>query len=249
MSDAGAPLPDLVADPLVLGVVHGDRAAWFELTLHIEAWVEAHVPRHWRMRKARLARSQDDVRDVLLATLERVDRADFRALREYLERKQRAVPDVRGSSYDGLAELSFASWLAGLVDFAIRDHVRKRYGRAPSRAQAAPRAGQDDELPAPPVLSKRSLHSWAVHPTKTQSGQFGSAASGLSRLLTARSILRYASEVFDARELRFFERYLEHGTFDELAREFALAGPELARAEVRRLKERLRARFREPRAG
>jgi Asp-tRNA(Asn)/Glu-tRNA(Gln) amidotransferase A subunit family amidase len=242
MSAAGSPLPDLVADPLVLGVVHGDRAAWFELTLHIEQWVEAHVPHHWRMRKARLARSHDDVRDVLLATLERVDRDDFRVLREYLERKQRQVPDVRSATHDGLAELSFASWLAGLVDFAIRDHVRKRYGRAPS---AVRQAGQDDEPAALPVLTKRSLHSWAVHPTETQSGQYGSAAPGLSRLLTARSILRYAGEVFDARELRFFERYLEHGTFDELAQEFALPGPELARAEVRRLKERLRARFRE----
>ena len=242
MTDADSPLPDLVADPLVLGVVHGDRAAWFELTLHIEAWVEVQVPRHWRMRKARLARSEDDVRDILLATLERVDRDDFRALREYLDRKQREVPDVRASTHEGL---TFTVWLAGLVDFAIRDHVRKRYGR---RSSQRARAASDNELAALPVLSKRSLHSWAVHPSETQSGQFGSAASGLSRLLTARSILRYASEAFDARELHFFQRYLDHATFDELAQEFALAGPELARAEVRRLKERLRARFREPRA-
>src|SRR4051812_42049105 len=74
MSERLPELADIVADPLVLGVVSGDRAAWFELTLHIEAWVEAHVPRHWRMRKARLAGSEDDVRDVLLETLERIDR-------------------------------------------------------------------------------------------------------------------------------------------------------------------------------
>jgi hypothetical protein len=235
------PLDDLVADPLVLGVVHGDRAAWFELTLHIEAYVEVHVPQHWRMRKARIARSEDDVRDVLLATLERVDRDDFRSLRAYLERKQAQVPDVRAAT--GGRELSFASWLSGLVEFAIRDHVRKRYGRAPSaRARAEDEAEQ-------PVLSKRSLNSWAVHPTATQSGQYGSAAPGLSRLLTARSVLRYASEVFEARELRFFERYLEHATFEELAQEFELPSPEQARAEARRLKERLRARFREPRTG
>jgi DNA-directed RNA polymerase specialized sigma24 family protein len=249
MTNASSPLPDLVADPLVLGVLHGDRAAWFELTLHIDAWIEDHVPQHWRMRKARLARSEDDVRDILVATLERIDRDDFRALREYLERKQRAVPDVR-ASHEGQAEVSFASWLAGIVDFAIRDHVRKRYGRRPSlHTHAASNADQDNDRAALPVLSKRSLHSWAVHPTDTQSGQFGSAASGLSRLLTARSILRYASEAFDTRELSFFQRYLEHATFDELAQEFALANPELARAEVRRLKERLRARFRGPRAG
>jgi hypothetical protein len=190
------------------------------------------------------------VRDVLLAALERVERDDFRALHQYLERKQREVPDVRVVTSEGLAALSFARWLAGLVDFAIRDHVRTRYGRAParrSRAHAALSAGQAYEPTALPVFTKRSLHSWAVHPTETESGQYGSTTAGISRLLTARSILRYASEVFDPRELRFFERYLEHGTFDELAQEFALAGPELARAEVRRLKERLRARFREPR--
>jgi hypothetical protein len=254
MSDSSSTMPDLVADPLVLGVVHGDRAAWFELTLHIEAFVEVHVPRHWRMRKARIARSEDDVRDVLLATLERVDRDDFRSLREYLKRKQQEVPDVRDATHEGL---SFASWLAGLVEFAIRDHVRKRYGRAPSararpggqQTQAASSLAEDAEPAALPGITKRSLQSWAVHPTETQSGMYGSAAPGLSRLLTARSVLRYASEVFDARELRFFERYLEHGSFDELAQEFALASPELARAEARRLKERLRARFREPRVG
>jgi hypothetical protein len=253
MTDAGSSLPDLVADPLVIGVVHGDRAAWFELTLHIEAWVEFHVPRNWRMRKAHLARSEDDVRDVLLATLERVDRDDFRVLRDYLERKHRAVPDVRAPTHEGFAALTFASWLAGLVDFAIRDHVRKRYGRRPvlasQRARAASSAEHDDEQATTPVVTKRSLQSWAVHPSETQSGLFGTAAAGLSRLLTARSILRYAREVFDARELQFFQRYLEHATFDELAQEYRLAGPELARAEVRRLKERLRARFREPRAG
>jgi hypothetical protein len=68
---------------------------------------------------------------------------------------------------------------------------------------------------------------------------------GLSRMLTAHSILSYAAEAFDARELALFRRYLEQGTFEELAEEFALASPELARAEIRRLKERLRARFRE----
>src|SRR5690349_20047431 len=84
-------LSDVVADPLVYGVVHGDRAAWFQLTLHLEAWVETHAPRHWRMRKARLASSYDDVRDVLLETLERVDRDDFAELRRYLERKREQV--------------------------------------------------------------------------------------------------------------------------------------------------------------
>jgi hypothetical protein len=242
MTDSVEPLPDIVADPLVLGVVHGDRAAWFELTLHIEEWVEHHVPRHWRMRKARLSRSEDDVRDVLLETLERVDRDDFRSLRLYLERKRQDVPDVRAAQHEGVTELTFAGWLAGLVDFAIRDHVRKRYGRAPASAT------KDDDPLGLPVLTKRSLHSWAVHPTETQSGHFGGAAAGLSRLLTARSILSYAAEVFDARELRFFQRYLEQATFEELAEEFSLARPELARAEARKLKERLRARFREPQA-
>lgn len=242
MTDAVQPLPDVVADPLVLGVVHGDRAAWFELTLHIEEWVEAHVPRHWRMRKARLTGSPDDVRDVLLETLERVDRDDFRALRQYLARKQEEVPDVRSAAPEPTGDLTFAGWLAGLVDFAIRDHVRKRYGRAPARSTS------ETEPSEPQIQTKRSLHSWAVHPSESQSGQFGSAAPGLSRLLTARSILSYAGEVFDARELAFFGRYLEQATFEELADEFALARPELARAEVRRLKERLRARFREPRA-
>ena len=228
-------LPDLVADPLVFGVVHGDRAAWFQLTLHIEAWVESHAPRHWRMRKARLASSPDDVRDVLLETLERVDRDDFAELRRYLEKKQAHTPDVRAEPAE--PELSFVAWLAGLVDFAIREHIRRRYGRT-QRGKAQP----GDTRPG---LSKRSLHSWAIHPDEGSSAVLPGATLGMSRILTANSILSYASEAFDARELGLFRRYLEQSSFEELAAEFALAGPEQARAEVRRLKERLRARFRE----
>ncbi|MET0344077.1 MAG: hypothetical protein ABW252_23890 [Polyangiales bacterium] len=238
MAEPLAPLSDVVADPLVLGVVRGDRAAWFQLTLYVEAWVARMVPTHWRMRKARLARSEDDVRDVLLEVLERIDHDDFRALRQYLERKVASVPDVREG--ERAAQLSFASWLSGLVDYAIRDHVRKRYGRGP----AQPTTPSDGDSAALLTLTKRDLHSWAVHPTRAQSGDFGGARPAVSRVLTARSILRYAAEAFDARELRVFERYLEQASFDELAAEFELAGPEAARAEVRRLKERLRAHFR-----
>jgi hypothetical protein len=243
------PLDDIVADPLVLGVLRGDRAAWFQLTLHIEQWVESHVPRHWRMRKARLSGSRDDVRDVLLETLERVDRDDFRALRQYLERKLEAVPDVRSGGEGRSASqaesgaapesLTFVAWLAGVVDFAIREHVRKRYGRA-----SAARRDPQDEAPLP-ALTKRSLQSWAVHPSDGSSGNFGSANAGLSRVLTARSILSYAAEAFDAHELALFRRYLEQATFEELAEEFALPDVDAARAEVRKLKERLRARFRD----
>jgi hypothetical protein len=242
MAKALEPLDDIVADPLVMGVVGGDRAAWFQLTLYIEEWVEEHVPRHWRMRKARLSGSEDDVRDVLLETLERVDRDDFRALRQYLERKLEAVPDVRaGAARDG-APPSFVGWLAGLVDFSIRDHVRKRYGRAPSNRSDGASGDPSDALP---VLTKRSLHSWAVHPTEPNSGHYGAATGGLSRVLTARSILTYAAETFDARELALFQRYLDQASFDELALEFQLHDPDAARNEVRKLKERLRARFRE----
>lgn len=239
-------LSDVVADPLVYGVVHGDRAAWFQLTLHIEAWIEAHVPRHWRMRKARLASSRDDVRDVLLETLERLDRDDCAQLRRYLEQKRAHVPDVRVATEtqeahqvdDAEAQLSFVVWLAGLVDFVIREHVRKRYGRA-SRGSARP-----GEV-ARSTPSKRSLHSWAVHPGEGEAESLPGAAPGVSRILTAHSILSYAAEAFEARELSLFRRYLEQSSFEELAEEFGLSGPEQARAEVRRLKERLRARFRE----
>jgi len=239
------PLDDVIADPLVLGVVQGDRAAWFQLTLYVEEWVEQHVPTHWRMRKARLSHSQDDVRDVLLEVLERVDRDDFRALRQYLERKLAEVPDVRAPDATS-SRTTFVAWLAGLVDFAIRDHVRKRYGRAPT-GQPRESEGDDEGEPADAQvsLSKRDMHSWALHPTQPSSGHFGGAHPALSRMVTARSILDYAAEAFDERELRVFRRYLEQASFDELAEEFALRDAAAARAEVRKLKERLRARFRD----
>ncbi len=240
------PLDDLVADPLVLGVVRGDRAAWFQLTLYIEHWVSNQVPSHWRMRKARLGGSEDDVRDVLLEVLERVGDDDFRPLRQYLERKMQAVPDVRNTA-DDAPQVTFASWLSGLVDYAIRDHVRKRYGRAPTpKAGEASEENESGEEAAPKqALTKRDLHSWAVHPSaSSSSGEFGGGNPAVTGVLTAHAILRYAAETFDERELGVFRRYLEQASFEELAQEFELEGKQAAEAEIRRLKERLRARFR-----
>lgn len=239
------PLDDVVADPLVLGVVRGDRAAWFQLTLYIEEWVSRRVPRHWRMRRARLADSEDDVRDVLLEVLERVGHDDFRALRQYLERKLSDVPDVRAGG-EPAEPLTFVNWLSGMVDFAIRDHVRKRYGRKSSATPSAEEeaALAEQAVSEQPAVTKRNLQSWAVHPTKEHSGQFGNAHPAVTGVLTARAILRYAAETFDDRELNVFRRYLEQASFEELAEEFALGGKQAAEAEVRKLKERLRARFR-----
>lgn len=221
-------LSDLVVDPLVVGVTYGDRAAWFQLTMLIERWVEQHVPRHWRMRRARLHGSRDDVRDVLLATLERIDRHDFASLRRYVAQKQAAMPDLHAEA----DAVSFVAWLGTEVDFAVREHVRSRYGRVAAQPGDAPFRFQ-----AP---SKRSLHSWAARPTNSPAGLH----AGVTQILTVRSILQYAELNFDEREQRLFQRYLEQATFEELAEEFAHASPELARAEVRKLKERLRARFR-----
>ncbi len=233
------PLDDLVADPLVLGVVRGDRAAWFQLTLYLEQGVSRQVPGHWRMRKARLGHTEDDVRDVLLGVIERVGHDDFRALRQYVERKVTAVPDVREIFDDGLPDTSFASWLRGLVDFAIRDHVRKRYGRGrASRTEPVRTTG------GPRAVTKRDLHSWAVHPSTLRAHEFASAHPAFTGVLTARAILRYAEETFNERELRVFQRYLEQASFEELAEEFEYGGKQAAEAEVRRLKERLRAHFR-----
>lgn len=227
-------LDDVIADPLVLGVLYGDRAAWFQLTLLIEDWVSARVPRHFRMRKARLDKSEDDLRDVLVDVLDRIDRDDFRALREYSARKQSALPDVRAASDGATRPTSFVSFLQGLVEFAVRDHVRKRYGRAP----------RGSTEPVAPHLSKRDLHSWAVRPTLMRSGVFGDARPAMTQTLTANAILKFAGETFDERELSVFRRYLDQASFEELADEFDLDGPLAARAEIRRLKERLRAHFR-----
>ncbi len=235
MASEPSPLDDVLADPLVLGVVQGDRVAWFQLAMLIEDWVSTRVPRHFRMRKAKLADSEDDVRDVLLEVIERVQRDDFRALRQYLEQKLEAVPDVREDTSEK-APRSFAGWLHGLVDYAIRDHVRNRYGRVSER----PPSDDDPE----PTISRRDLGSWAVHPQKPVSGVFGEANPALTSMLTARAILRYAEQEFAPRELSVFRRYLEQASFDELAAEFAFASKQEAEAEVRKLKERLRARFR-----
>src|SRR5688572_10680081 len=112
-------LNTLRVEVLVMGVIHEDREAWLELVLLLEPWIEHAASSHWRMRRALLARSEDDVRDVFVNTLERLSEFEHRNLREYVERKRTT----------SAKEISCEAWLMRVVDYAVRDHIRARYGR------------------------------------------------------------------------------------------------------------------------
>lgn len=179
--------------------------------------------RHRDMRRKRLAEQVDDVFEVRTAALERLATNNFHNLRTFLER-----------SADTLRPESFETWLYGVVDFAIRDHLRKRFGRAPkiSAAQGGPvqpskldlqsHAGRIDDEPVRDLLS----------------------VVGVTTRLTVAEVLTFITKTFSPDEVQAVKLYYMEGRgYEEIASELALDEPRQAEQLIRRLNARLRYRF------
>lgn len=208
-----------VSDALIAAAADGDGAAWAELVALITPRIRGFAAAHPAMRKRGLATRPDDVAEVATACIERLARAGKRNLKRYLERKPAQ---------------SFDSWLYGAVDYAIRDHLRARYGRAPA-------LDADDGRARP---SKRELHSAADALDPERQKLAAERLLGVTTHLTVLEIFAYVEAEFDAEEVRALRlHYVEDRSLSELA--IALGLPDEAAAErlLRRLKARLRKRF------
>jgi hypothetical protein len=122
--------------------------------------------------------------------------------------------------------------LYGTFDYALREHLRARFGRLPRRTDAC----HQHEAP-----SKRDFHTLAqrldAEPAHEQ-------ASGATTRICAREVEAFMAQHFSAREAEVLRAYLaDDACFGALADEFALGGRADAQRFVRKLKERLRARF------
>jgi DNA-directed RNA polymerase specialized sigma24 family protein len=113
---------------LVRQTIQSETAAWRALQALLTPTIVRIARRHRSMRLKGLADRDDDIEDVRTAALERLAANGFHNLRNFADRHQ-ATGD--SESFDG--------WLYGVVDFAIRDHLRKRFGRAP-KVHGAPGA-------------------------------------------------------------------------------------------------------------
>ncbi|HKU38439.1 MAG TPA: hypothetical protein VJR89_09840 [Polyangiales bacterium] len=208
---------------LVQRTVGGDTQAWSALQAQLDSMILRMARHHRDLRRKGLADREDDLAEVRTAALERLATNDFHNLRSFVER-----------SADAPQASSFESWVYGVVDFAVRDHLRKRFGRAPKLTAA--QTGR-------PQPSKRDLQSqagrWDDEPDRNLL-----TAAGITTRLTVAQILAFIANAFTAEEVRAVQLYYVDGrSYEEIASELALPDAKQAEQLMRRLNARLRYRF------
>lgn len=179
--------------------------------------------RHGSLRRKGLADRPDDVAEVRTVVLERLAHNDFHNLRSYVGRN------------DGCTSpQSFEGWLYGNVDYAVLDHLRKRFGRAPKRT--AREAGR-----AQP--SKRDLHSCAGRWEDDAEAEPVDVV-GVTTRLTLAQIGAYIENALSAEEAEAVRlHFVESRSFEEIAAALGLEDARAANGLIRRLTARLRYRF------
>ncbi len=221
---ARVPEPEL--EPLVRAMVGGEREAWSALANAITPRIVAITRAHPSMRGRKLAGREDDVAEVTTSALERITRDDHKNLRRFLEQRD-AASGEEGTSFD--------AWLYGMVDFTIRDHLRKRYGRAPraeERGKGRP--------------SRRDLNTLAGRLDEEPLDRAFVSTLGATKRVAVAEIFAYVNANFaplEARALQLF--YLEDKSAAEIAELLGLADERTADKLIRKLNARLRYRFAE----
>jgi DNA-directed RNA polymerase specialized sigma24 family protein len=206
-------------DELVRQTVAGEAGAWPALQAAVQPTIAAIARSHRSLRAKGLASLPDDVAEVTTATLERLARTDFQNLRRYCERA-----DSSGGSFD--------TWLYGIVDFVIRDHLRQRYGRAPKA---------ELERPQP---SKRDLQSQAGRLDGDGLDRLLLSQVGMTMQLTVTQIFDYIERHFAPDETRALRMYFrEDASLGEIAHALGLPDAKAADKLIRRCNARLRYRF------
>ena len=211
-------------DALIRATVAGDKQAWQALVTAIAPRIEAIARSHEGLRSRGLAAQPDDVSEVVTAALERLAANEYRTLTRYRE-QQRTAPES-GQSFD--------SWLYGAVDFTIREHLRKRYGRAPA-------AGSKSGKPRP---SKREFGTQAGRLDDEHLDRSFIHTLGVTTKITARQIFAYVDSTFSKDEARAMQMYYkQESSLVEIAEALDLENEQAAHKLIRKLNARLRYKF------
>ncbi len=227
----------------VARVIEGDRAAWRALLIDVAPRIEDWARNSFVLRRCRLA-GDDDARTVMVDVLERLAADDHANLRRFVARQAPAVhdddtllgelvklgklDDDAAAAADDATGTPLRAWLLHLVDFAARDHVRRRLGWAS----------------APGEPSKRDLHTDA---SPLDVAPEPASRPPMTDRLTVQQLVGEVNEhvaTFPDDMQRALRLWLDDAEFAEIARELGLPGAERARALVRAAQARLRDRFR-----
>ena len=232
------------ATRLVERVVDGDAQAWRALLVQIAPMIEGWARGSRVLRRCRLS-SEDDVRSVMVAVLERLAADDHANLRRFLSRTA-AEPDPEDLVADvvRLGRLDedvdpvrddavgtpLRAWLIRLVDFVARDHARERLGW----------------VTAPGEPTKRDLHSDA--PRLDAAPEPAARPPMTDRLTVAKLVAEVREHIatFPSEMQVALGMWLDDAALPEIAARLELADPARARARalVRAGQARLRERFR-----
>lgn len=212
-------------ETLISAVIAGDRDAWRRLAEQLSPRIDAIARAHPQLRSRGLTGSPDDLAEVGTATLERLVRNEYQNLRRFVERRAQSSGTPQ----------SFDSWLYGAVDYTVRDHLRKRYGRAPRAAELES---------ARPLPSKRDINSHAGGLDAMQLDPTYLQRFGMTVRLTVSEIFEYAEREFSEVESDAMHRYYRRDQdFEEIADALGLEDAVEAEKLIRRLNARLRYKF------
>jgi DNA-directed RNA polymerase specialized sigma24 family protein len=206
---------------LLQRTLSGDTSAWTALQAELDPLIAKMTRRHASLRRKGLAERVDDLAEIRTAVFERFADDDFRNLRSYV-----------GRNASSANPQSFESWVYGSVDYAILEHLRKRFGRRPKLA------AQHSDRARP---SKRDLQSYAG---RLDDEHEPSESASVTTRLTLAQIGAFIENALTAEEAAAIRlHYLENRSFQEIAAALGLADAQAARQLIRRLNARLRYRF------
>ncbi len=234
---------DSEAAELVGNVVAGDSGAWRTLMVRIAPSIEGWAKHSRVLRRCRLA-NDDDARTVMVDVLERLAADEFANLRRFLARttvdaqdeddlvaevvRLGKLEESEADTRDTSENTPLRGWLLRLVDFAARDHVRRRLGW----------------VAHPGEHSKRDLHTDA---SPLDAAPEASARPPLTDRLTVSRLVAEVRDYMatfptDMREAILL--WLDDVDPSDIAARLELADAARARALVRAGQARLRERFR-----
>lgn len=216
-------------DALISAVLDGEEDAWPRLQAELLAPIEEMSRQHEALRVRQLQSSADEQSEIRIATLERLRRDDFRNLRRYREQRE-----SRGEHAQ-----TFASWIYGAVDYTIREHLRRRYGRAPSTDTTSPTSSATSSN-----ANKRAVNTLADRLDAAEHDRAFVHTLGMTAKLTVATIFEHIDAQFGADEARALRMYyLDDQSFDAIAKALDLQDPQAADKLIRKLNARLRYQF------
>ena len=199
-------------EDLARGATAGDEAAWTRLVQEIWPFLLRTVGASRSM--GRLGRSEDHVRNVITAVVDKLGGGGRRGLSLYFPWRERN------------SEKTFEDWLRIVAANAVRDYVRHEAGDALSRTQ-----------PEPSI--KRFLNEFRTSPVLETLG----VRPPITAAQTARELLRFAEEKLPSPQLAALRLWMEGATFEEIAAEAPAADADAAQKLVRAAVGTLRRHF------